>query len=402
MLTLLSCRNPQRIGEEIFPPPQMLQDTLKITEVSQVFLSSVQTRNAPFAFIGEAEDSLIGRWRARWATNFALGGTDVRFITEELIAIDSVVLELFIASSYGNFSEPMRLRVERLLEPLSSTSTYTTESSFPTDGQNLVVSGRDSLFFTAMRPGGYRFLLDTALGRWILSLPPSALASERAFQTAFPGLCIWAEPLTPTAKAAVYTIFPRSALTVLRIYYRERIGIQVAPQRYDFFITDSCTWAYSLTREGGRAFRDQIASDSTLWNERLLLAGGLPVGLSFKVADWDKITRRLIVSARLYWPSDSVSSTVYSPFYPRPNSFALYADTLEEVAAAAWGLGDFVGETIIWDLTSPIQEVAVGRRPPPQYFSLWLAGRTYTLQRWIAAGRRSSTPPHLIVTSVLP
>ncbi|MCS7296635.1 MAG: DUF4270 family protein [Bacteroidia bacterium] len=396
------CRNPRRIGEEVFPPPPLRQDTFYLTHIQQVFLPPPVTNNLPFVFMGQTEDTFTGRWKAGWATNFALGGNGVQFVTQELIAVDSVILELFIASSYGDFSAPMRLRVEKLLHPLSAEQTYTTESTFLTEGQNLVLPGRDSLYFTTVRPGGYRFPLDTSLGRQILSLPPTALSGDKAFQTAFPGLYLSAEPLNSDRKAAIYTVFPRSVSTVLRVYYREKIQTGEAPQRYDFFITDSCTWAFSLVREGGHTLRDRLLQDSLLWRHTLLVAGGLPVGIRFHIEGWERLYRRPILSARLFWFSDSATAFSYNPFYPRPASLALYADTTGEVASASWGFGEFSGERVIWELTQPIQEIALGRRPKPASFYVWLSGRAYTLQRWLAAGESSSTPPYLIVTSAEP
>lgn len=400
-LWVSACKNPQRVGEDVFPPIDTRQDTLIITQVAQVFLPPPSTRKAPFAFIGEAEDTFTGRWRAGWATNFALGGTNVQFFTNELVAVDSVILELFIASSYGDFSVPMRLRVERLTQPLSSAQTYTANSTFATDGHNLVLPGRDTLAFTTFRPGGYRFPLDTALGRAILTLPPSALSDENAFQQAFPGLYITAEPFTPGARAAVYTIFPRSASTVLRIHYREKVNDVDAPQRYDFFITDTCVWAYTLIRQGGNTLRDQLEQDSSQWRTRLLLSGGLPVGIRFQVSGWERFARKPVLSARLVWKSDTAAQS-YNPFYPRPNSFVLYADTTDEVGAAAWGFGELNDNAASWDLTQPVQEVALARRSQPVWFYIWLAGRSYTLQRWVAAGPQSPSPPYLIVISAEP
>lgn len=400
-LWVSACRNPQRIGEEVFLPPDTRQDTLSITQVEQVFLSAPSTQKAPFAFIGETEDTFTGRWRAGWATNFALGGSNVQFFANQLVAVDSVVLELFIASGYGDFSVPMRLRVERLRQPLSSSQTYTTNSTFLTDGQNLVLPGRDTLVFTTLRPGGYRFPLDTMLGRAILTLPASALTDESTFQQAFAGLYITAEPFSPGTRAAVYTIFPRSASTVLRVHYREKVGEIEAPQRYDFFITDSCVWAYSLVRQGGSTLRDQLEQDSTQWRTRLLLSGGVPVGIRFQVSGWERFARKPVLLARLVWRSDT-SAQAYSSFYPRPNSFVIYADTADEVGAAAWGFGEFSDNAVSWDITQPVQEVALARRERPKWFYIWLSGRTYTLQRWVAAGLHSPTPPYFIVTSAEP
>ncbi|MCS7153639.1 MAG: DUF4270 domain-containing protein [Bacteroidia bacterium] len=399
---MAACRNPQRIGEELFPPTPTRQDTLRIEGVRQVFLPPPSTKKAPFVFMGEAEDTFTGRWKAGWATSFALGGKDVKFFSQTLVAVDSVILELFIASAYGDFSVPMRVRVERLTQPLSNAQSYTTTATFSTDGQNLVLPGRDSLYFISLRPGGYRIPLDTNLGRSILTLPASALSGEEAFQQAFPGLYITAEPMVAGAKAAIYTIFPRSASTVLRIFYRERVQGQDAPQRYDFFVNDSCVWAYSLQRQSTNTLRDHLEQDTTLWAQQLLVAGGLPVGIQFEVSGWEALSRRPVLAARLIWFSDSVGDNSYSPFYPRPTSFVLYADTIEEAASAAWGFGDYTNASVIWELTQPIQEIALRRRLPPKHFYIWLSGRSYTLQRWLAAGLRSSHPPYLIVTSAEP
>ncbi|MCX7606312.1 MAG: DUF4270 domain-containing protein [Bacteroidia bacterium] len=404
LLWATACRNPQRMGEELFPPPPVQVDTLLITSVRQVFLAPPSTRNAPFVFIGEAEDTLVGRWKGGWATQFSLGGQNVQFFASELVAVDSVVLELFIASSFGDISVPLRLRVTRLIQPLSSAGTYTTESTFLTDGQNLSRPGWDSLYYIAFSPGVRRFHLDTSLGRALLTLPATALVNDAAFHSAFPGLYIEAEPFSPGARSAVYTVFPRSPSTLLRVYYRERIQGQEAPQRYDFAINDTCVWAYRLTRsvQGPPPLRDQLEIDSALWASRLLIGGGVPVGVTFEISGWERIQRRPVLSAQLIWPSDSGSRGAFSAFYTRPNSIVLYADTSDEVASAAWGIGDFRNEEALWDLTAPVQEVALGRRPPPHRFYLWPAGRTYTLQRWVAVGPGAYTRPYLIVNSVEP
>ncbi|MCX8113372.1 MAG: DUF4270 domain-containing protein [Bacteroidia bacterium] len=401
-LWMSGCRNPQRIGEEVFWPPATRRDTLRLTGISQVFLPPPSTKKAPFVFMGETEDTFTGRWRAGWATNFALGGNNVQFVTQQLIAVDSVILEMFIASGYGNFSVPMRVRVERLTQPLSTIQSYTTDVAFLTDGRNLAISGRDSLYFTTLSPGSYRIPLDTSLGRAILTLPPSALTGEQIFQQAFPGLFITAEPIVAGEKAAIYTVFPRSASTVLRLFYREVVQGREAPQRYDFFITDSCVWAYSLVRQPGQTLRDELERDSAQWSQRLLVSGGVPVGIRFQANGWESLMRRPILAAQLIWESDSATSQSYSPFYPRPSSLVLYADTTDEVAGAAWGFGEFNGTALIWDLTQPVQEIALGRRTLPTHFYMWLSGRTYTLQRWVAAGSASSKPPYLIVTSAEP
>lgn len=401
---ITACRNPRRMGEELFPPPPTRTDTLQLSQATQLFLPAPDTRNAPFVFVGQTTDTFVGTWSAAWATQFSLGGQNVRFITEQLLAVDSVVLELFIASSYGNIGTPMRVRVSRLLQPLSPNGSYPADATFPTDGQSLVLSGRDSLWYVSFVPGVRRFPLDTTLGREILTLPPSALVSEATFQAAFPGLYVEAEPFSAGENGAVYTLLPRSPLTVLRIFYRELIQGREAAQRYDFFVTDSVTWAYRLSRSvsGPAPLRDQLASDPQLGEERLLVSGGWPTGVGFQVMGWERIARRPVLSAQLIWPSDSASLPGFSAFYPRPGSLVLYADTTEEVATASWGFGDFFGNEVRWNLTQPVQEIALGRRTPPNALYLWPAGRTYTLQRWVAAGLSSATPPYLVVTSAEP
>lgn len=402
---LLECRNPRRFGEELFPPVSTQADTLYFRQVRQVFLPPPSTKKASFVFIGQVEDTLIGRYQAGWATQFALGAENVQFYAQELVAVDSVVLELFLASSYGDFSVPLQVRVSRLTTPLSSANDYDLNASFATDGQSLVVPGRDTLVFTTFVPGSHRFLLDTALGRFILTLPPSALANEAAFQAAFPGLYVEAQPFVTGAKGALYTLFPRSPSTALRIYYRERINGQEAPQRYDFYVTDTCTWAYRLARTPSTPLplRDQLEQDSTLWRQRLLVAGGAPVGVAFTLSGWEKLARRPVLSARLVWPGDSaISRTAYTPFYPRPSSFVLYADTTAEAANASWGLGEFLGDSVVFELSGPVQEIALARRTPPNTLYLWPTGRTYTVARWVGAGPASARPPYLVVISAEP
>lgn len=93
---------------------------------------------------------------------------------------------------------------------------------------------------------------------------------QTAFQAAFPGLYVEAEPFSASENGAIYTVLPRSPLTVLRIYYRELIQGREAAQRYDFFVTDSVTWACRLFRSvaGPAPLRDELAADPQLWAQR--------------------------------------------------------------------------------------------------------------------------------------
>ncbi|MCS6790646.1 MAG: DUF4270 domain-containing protein [Bacteroidia bacterium] len=404
LLWLSACRNPRYGGEALFPPPSIQTDTLYPENPQQVFLTAPDTKNASFTFVGQAVDTLVGRWEAGWATQFALGGTNIRFYAEELVAVDSVVLDIFLASSYGNITVPLQWRVFRLTQPLSASQTYPSQTTYASDGVNLVLPHRDTLAFQSFRVGSYRIPLDTALGRFILTLPTTALTNEQTFQAAFYGLYITAEPFSSGSAGAIYTIFPRSPGTALRIYYREKIRNQVLPQRYEFFISDSCTWAYRLVRTTitPPALRDELQQNPTLWQQKVLVAGGEPVGFSFQLQGWERLARKPILAATLYWDTDSLSEKAYSPFYPRPNSLALYADTTGEVAGASWGLSDFSGMRTFWNLTQPVQEIALGRRRVPERFYVWLPARAYTLQRWVAAASSSSRRPYLVVISASP
>ncbi len=403
---LVSCRNPQRIGEFLYPPPEAIVETLQVSAAVPVFLGDSSTERAPFVFIGETIDTLVGHLSAKWATQFALGGENVRFYSEALAGVDSVVLELFIASSYGNIGTPLRVRVHRLLQPLMAGGGYTTATDFVGDGQSLILSGYDTLVYQTFTPGAKRFRLDTALGRYLLTLPEAALVSQSTFVSAFPGLVIEAEVAHPPGNGAIYTIFPRSPQTALRIYYRERIQGQEVPQQYSFFITDTCVWAYNLRRQGViggvPTLRDSLQADSVLAREKLLVAGGLPVGVQFSVTGWEKLFKAPVLSARLVWPPAEGYQRFYTPFYPRPAGIVCYTDTMAEAATASWGIGDFIGDSAVVDVTVPMQEVLSGLRVRPASWYVWVVGRRYTLTRWVMAGIDGERKPYLVVTLARP
>ena len=401
-----ACRNPRRMGEELYPPPGAVVETLQVRSVMPVFLPAPSTERVPFVFVGQTVDSLVGQLSAQWATQFALGGENVQFYAESLVGVDSVVLELFIATSYGNIGTPMRLRVERLTQPLAVGAGYTTEAVFATDGQQLVAAGEDTLRYQTFAAGAKRFRLDTALGRHILTLPANALSNQSAFVSAFPGLRISAEVLSPSENGAIYTIFPRSPQTALRIYYRERIQGQEVPQQYSFSITDTCVWAYNLERQGvvnGRpVLRDSLQVDVALSQEKLLIGGGLPVGVEFSVEGWERLFRAPVLSARLILPPAAGYEGYYSPFYPRVAGIVCYTDTTAEAATASWGVGDFVGDSVVVDVTAPLQEALTGLRPQPNRWYLWVIGRQYTLTRWVMSGTHAARRPYLLVILARP
>jgi hypothetical protein len=378
-------------------------ETLQVTEAQNVFLPAPTTSQAPFVFVGETQDSLIGQLSAAWATQWALGGENVRFYNDELIGIDSVVLDVFIASSYGDIGTPLRLSVQQLTQPLSSAQSYTTDAVFMTDGRELSLAGRDTIRYSTFSPRVWRVGLDTALGRQILTLPAAALTNQSAFVNAFPGLLIRAYPFTPMANGAIYTVLVRSPQTALRIYYRERIQGRVVPQQYAFLVTDTCVWAYNLRRQsGGSTLRDSLERDVGLQQTKLLLAGGLSVGVRLKISGWDRLSRGLVLGARWILPPATGYEGNYSAFYPRLSGIACYADTMAEAASAAWGLGDFVGDSAFIDVTVPMQEVLVGVRPRPNYWYVWPVGRQYALKRWVMSGIGSPRKPYLVVILARP
>jgi hypothetical protein len=406
LLLVSACRNPQRMGEELYPPPATVVETLQVSLATPIFLPEPSTERAPFVFVGETIDTLIGQLSAQWATQFALGGENVRFYTDALVGIDSVVLELFIASSYGNIGIHLRVQVERLTQPLTAGQGYTTATTFSGDGQQLVLPGYDTLRYETFSPGAKRFRLDTALGRYILTLPEAALANQSAFVSAFPGLLIKAEAPNSVGNGAIYTVFPRSPQTALRIYYRERIQGQEVPQQYSFAITDTCVWAYNLRRQGVvggvPVLRDSLQTDSTIAQQKLLLAGGLPVGVRLGMVGWERLFRAPVLSARLILHPAEGYRGAYSAFYPRVAGVACYADTTAEAATASWGIGDFAGDSIVIDVTIPVQEVLTALRPPPNQLYLWPVGRQYTLTRWVMSGVRSHKKPYLLVILARP
>ncbi len=404
LLIFLSCRNPNRLGEAIYPPPSVRADTLPLTDCQNVFLPPQKTEKAPFVFVGEVADTLVGTWQAEWATQFALGGTNVQLVAQQLVAVDSVVLDLFIASSYGDISMPLAFRVYRLTQPLVAGTSYDAHTTFSNDGTNLVLSGGDTVSYATFTPGAKRLRLDTALGRYLLTLPPSALANQSAFSAAFAGLHVVAVSAEPQKRGVMYTLFPRSALTALRVYYREQIQGQEVPQQYSFLISDSCVWAYRLVRQTPSPpyLRDLLEQETGRQDSQLLLAGGEPVGVRFRVEGWERLVRGPVLAAKLILPAASGFSQAYSPFFPRPSALSLYADTLEEVATANWGVGDFVGDSVVVDVTTPVQGIVIGQKPPPAFLAIWLTGRQYTLTRWVLSGSKSAHPPYLVVISASP
>lgn len=70
-MVAIACRNPRRMGEELFPPPPTRIDTLQLLQVSQIFLPAPDTKNAPFVFVGQTTDTLVGTWNGAWATQFS-------------------------------------------------------------------------------------------------------------------------------------------------------------------------------------------------------------------------------------------------------------------------------------------------------------------------------------------
>jgi hypothetical protein len=202
MLAIAACKEPEGIGLEVLPDGEQMPiawiDTFTV-EASTVTYDSVPTTGLSSGtyLIGDFGDPIFGRVQSALYTQIDLGGTDIAF---DGAIIDSIVLNLTYAGSYGNTDKLTGTMTFGVYEidsdldidsvyysnatPPSLISTPLTEHQFRPDLFASIPSSQD----TNLLPPSLRIPLDADFGQRILS--SSNLASQEVFASEFKGLAI--------------------------------------------------------------------------------------------------------------------------------------------------------------------------------------------------------------------
>lgn len=208
LLTIASCKEPDGIGLDVLPAGEQMPidwvDNFTI-EARTIVYDSVLTSRLTNYLVGDFGDPIFGRVKSDLYTQVRLGS--VPFKPGAGAVVDSVILNIAYAGSYGNTSKlggVMRFGVYKLTEDLMNlddTSYYSTvsheidplalaELDLRPDLLSKVVVGKDTL------PPSLRIKLDNSFGQEILNLSEEILADNGEFVKNIKGIAL--KPINAT------------------------------------------------------------------------------------------------------------------------------------------------------------------------------------------------------------
>lgn len=142
-LTVSCKKKDSSLGADLLDPNHLLNsaqiDTFSLKTYT-VEEDSVITDNPVFAVLGSYNDPKFGTFNANFYTQFRLSGLNPNFGDVTTITIDSTILGLEYASTYGDMSS-QKLEVFELTESMYLDSTYYSFSTLARSSKNLVQPG---------------------------------------------------------------------------------------------------------------------------------------------------------------------------------------------------------------------------------------------------------------------
>ena len=240
-----SCTDPNLIGLEVQPPSDgitvtlsSVKNNLKLSTISEDSLRSDETSALLLGTI--TSDYIFGESWADFATQFQLPFNNVDVGSSDTLTVDSVVLALSYAGSYGN-TDALNIKVYQLTKSIFKDSIYYSKQELNYDVNNLntatytILNTEDSVIVRGeMKAPHLRLKLDNSLGEIILDASGTADLEDNAqFVAFFKGLYLEAIEATFSGGAIIY-FSPSAANTKLTIYYQ---STNVDSLSLDFFLS---------------------------------------------------------------------------------------------------------------------------------------------------------------------
>jgi hypothetical protein len=283
------CTKPEtEIGLGLQPTSELLDavvvDTVTV-ELATVLEDSLETDELSTGLIGEIFVPRFGLVRASLATQLRLSATDVNFGPNPVA--DSMFLQLrYTGDFYGRLS-PERLSVQPLADSLSLDSTYYSNASFSTTGEEWIPAETGPLAFEPGRPtvvgsdtlaAQLRIPLRADVAQSILDLDTTTFDGNASWFSYMPGLLV--QHAEGGHGVAAFDI--SSGLSVMRLHYHNDNDTS----SYDFLVSPLSArvnlFENGLLGELGELQEDQ-GPDDLAGTERayVLSASGCKVRLRF-------------------------------------------------------------------------------------------------------------------------
>ena len=248
----VSCKKKDSsLGADLLNPNQLLNsaqiDTFSLKTYT-VEEDSVITDNPVYAVLGSYNDPKFGTFNANFYTQFRLSGLNPNFGDVATITIDSTILGLEYASTYGDMSE-QKLEVYELTESMYLDSTYYSFSTLARASENLVQPGFENF---VPKPSAVTVIgvdtVDTQLRIRLKNILAQNLINEATsgginfstnelFLNYFKGLHVRVNnDVQASGEGGVLYFNLNDPLSKMTIYYTQD-GVQ---KKFDFLINTEC------------------------------------------------------------------------------------------------------------------------------------------------------------------
>ncbi|MGW8122193.1 DUF4270 family protein [Roseivirga echinicomitans] len=219
-------------GSDDVSPVEFSIETVGTTS-SVVLLDSIVSSNLGMGFIGNIDDQDVWKVKATTYAKMRLNFEELNDISEDAI-LDSVKLSIKFGYLYKDFAKTARLKVSLLSEQIYDTLHITTNSTAISNelvaAGNVLVDNFDSVYTINVDLNFANELFE------LLRNESSEVASQEAFEAAYPGLAFQTEDNSTNA----YGIVMDPKVTMIDFYYREKSsdGVVNVPSTHKITIGD--------------------------------------------------------------------------------------------------------------------------------------------------------------------
>ena len=230
LLLIFSCTDPNLIGLEVQPPSDGITITLSSAKnnlkLSTVLEDSLRSDETSTILLGHMSyDYIFGESSADFATQFQLPFNNIDVGNSDTLTVDSVVLSLSYAGSYGN-NDALNIQVYKLTESIFKDSSYYSNQELNYDLNNLntstirYINAEDSVLVRGqMKVPHLQLKLDESLGEMLLGASGTVdLEDNTQFVEFFKGLYLKASDVSFTGGSIIY-FNPFAENTKLTVYY---------------------------------------------------------------------------------------------------------------------------------------------------------------------------------------
>ena len=334
-LFFTSCnKKPETIGLDLVDSnkPEVGYDTAINVRVYSSIEDSVSTDETSLSLFGSMSTQDFGRTSASSYTQLRLGSINPDWGDNPVA--DSVILSMVYSGYYGNITTQQHLRVYEVTELFEKDSSYWSNQSFETAGEelanytfvphpddsSLLISDTD----TSKIAAALRVPMSTDFANRIFTMDSSFLSSSEEFIKEFNGIYVKPDDVNAPGIGSISYFDLLNVRSNVTIYYHND---SLDSLNYPFLINSNNARVghfdhdYSLSTNDN--FINQVFNgDTTLGSEQLFLQclGGVQTTVFFPdIKDWANTDGRLINQAKLVIP-------IYEPNenYPESKQLLLF------------------------------------------------------------------------------